>query len=157
MNKLWYTYTLEYNRAGPDGALAGQAFPQILCFGSSLKCLDNSIWCTFPELFYKCKKTSPSQQMEDVNYLTTMITWPQASWRLMTDNVKPSGTTRLPPSANKRIMHKLITDSANPLPLSWPLKMVCWNHSGSLFDLTVHRKHEFGLIGTLRSQKIYKT
>ena len=27
---------------------------QILCFNSSLKCLNDSIWCTFPELFCRC-------------------------------------------------------------------------------------------------------
>ena len=71
MNKLWYTYTLEYNTAGPHGALPGQAFPQILCFGSSLKCLDNSTRCTFPELFYRCENL---HQMEEVNYLITVST-----------------------------------------------------------------------------------
>ena len=30
-------------------------FPHILCFSSSLKYLDSSIWCTFPE-FYRCEK-----------------------------------------------------------------------------------------------------
>ena len=51
---------LPCNWAGPHGAFSGQAFPHILCFSCALKHLDNSIWCIFPELFHRCKKTSPS-------------------------------------------------------------------------------------------------
>ena len=38
------------NWAGLHGSL-GKAFAHILCFSSSLKDLDNIIWCMFPELF----------------------------------------------------------------------------------------------------------
>ena len=48
----------------------------ILCFTFSLKYLDivgiisdNSVWCTFPELFYRCWNP---HQMEDINYLMTI-------------------------------------------------------------------------------------
>ena len=43
--------------------------PHILCFSSSLKHLENSNWCTFPKLFYRCLN---HHQMEEVNYLMTM-------------------------------------------------------------------------------------
>ena len=35
---------------------------------TELKYLGNSIWCTFAELFCRCKKPPPLQQMEAVNY-----------------------------------------------------------------------------------------
>ena len=41
-----------------------------------LKHLDNSISYTFPELLSSCKKISSSQQMEDVNYLTSYFCIP---------------------------------------------------------------------------------
>ena len=45
-----------YNQGGHYGALRGsRPFPHVLCFSSSLKYLDNSMWCTFPELFYRNK------------------------------------------------------------------------------------------------------
>ena len=61
--------------AGPHGSSQGSGsryFPHILCFSSSLKYLDNSIWGTFPELFYRCE--TPPHQVEDVNYLMAMST-----------------------------------------------------------------------------------
>ena len=60
----------------------GKAFPCMLCFRSSLKYLDNGIWCTFPELFCRCKKPSSLQQREGVKYLKILNTKPQASWSL---------------------------------------------------------------------------
>jgi hypothetical protein len=37
-----------------NGTKSYGAFPHILCFSSSLKYLDDSIQCTFPESFYRC-------------------------------------------------------------------------------------------------------
>ena len=53
------------NWAGHFGAFPRQDFPHIFCFRSSLKYLDNRIWCTFPELFCRCETPRP-QQMEDL-------------------------------------------------------------------------------------------
>ena len=68
-------------------------FPHTLCFSTSLKYLDNSIWCTFPELFYKCENPHP---------ITTkwkrLTTWwqsahsPLASQSLGIDNLDPCDT-----------------------------------------------------------------
>ena len=71
-----------YNQSEPLWGLQGQAFPCILCFSSSLKYLGNGIWCTFPELFCRCKKPSCLQQRGGVKYLKTLNTKPQASWSL---------------------------------------------------------------------------
>ena len=38
----------------PMGPSQDRPLPHILCCSSSLKDLDNSIGCTFPELFYRC-------------------------------------------------------------------------------------------------------
>ena len=45
--------------------------PYSLCFSSSLKDLDNSIWCMFPELLYRFENF---HHMEDVNHLMTKST-----------------------------------------------------------------------------------
>lgn len=47
-------------------------FPHSLCLSSSLKYPDNAIWCTFPELFYRCGFSTKWKK------LTTW--WPWA-WR----------------------------------------------------------------------------
>ena len=51
--KCWRRFPLthQYNWAGYYGVFQGQALPHILCCSSSLKHLDNSIWCILPELF----------------------------------------------------------------------------------------------------------
>ena len=41
-------------KQNPMGTFWDRPLPYILCFSSSLKCVDSSIWCTFPELFYGC-------------------------------------------------------------------------------------------------------
>ena len=49
------------------------------------------------------KKPPPLQQMEDVNYLMTLSTEPQACWSLRTDDVHPCNTALFPhrqPSEN---------------------------------------------------------
>ena len=58
-----------YNQAGHHGTFQGQAFSHILCFSSSLKYLDNSIWCTVPKLFcrYLKKKTKLPLSNKPVN------------------------------------------------------------------------------------------
>ena len=51
--------------------------------------------------------------------LTTWWPWawsPQTYWCLRIDNVKPCDTILLLPSTNQRIVHKLITYPATPLP-----------------------------------------
>ena len=70
------------NPAGPYEACLEQAFPHILCCSSCLKDPDNSIGCKFSELFCICENP---HQIEDVKYLTTMSTQPQASWNPRTD------------------------------------------------------------------------
>ena len=53
------------NWAGHFGAFPRQDFPHIFFVSSSLKYLDNRIWCTFPELF--CRQETPRpQQMEEL-------------------------------------------------------------------------------------------
>ena len=69
-------------------------------FSSSLKYLDNSIWCT------KWKK------------LTTWWPWahsPQIYWSLSIDNANPCDTTLLPHHQPIRIVHELITYPETPL------------------------------------------
>ena len=101
----------------------GQGFPHSLCFSSSLKylccllpksCLtlatpwtvvhqaplsrgfDNSIWCTFPVLFCRCKPPPLLQPVEGANYLMTLSPYTQAFWNLKTDKVNPCDPTLLP-------------------------------------------------------------
>ena len=76
-------------------------------------------------------KLPPPQQMENANYLTTVSTWPQTSWRLRTDSVNPCNTTLLPHHQPIRIVHKLITYPATPPSLTWLLKVLCQNPLGS--------------------------
>lgn len=52
---------------------------------------------------------------------------PQTSWHLRIDTVNHAATS---PSTNKRIMHELTSDPGMPF-LTWPLKALCWNPSGS--------------------------
>ena len=85
--------TTKLLHAGPRGAFLGQALPNILCFSFFLKYLANSIWCTFPELFCRCKTSHPFQQIEDANYL---IWWPWAH-------------TPTPPGAQGLIMFTPVT------------------------------------------------
>lgn len=101
------------------GTVPEQAFPAILRFSSSLKDLDNSIGCTFPELLCRCKNP---QQMGDVNYLKTMSTQPQASWGLRTGHVHPYDTTC---SFAQPIgeLCKLITSLVTP-SLTWLLEIL---------------------------------
>ena len=82
-----------YNWAGPCGAFLGQTPPHIICFSFSLKELDNIIWGTFPELFYRYENL---HQMEDVNYLMTISIYPQDSWSLRIYNVYPCDIALLP-------------------------------------------------------------
>ena len=59
------------NCAGPHEAFPGQTFSPVFCFSSSLKHLDNSTLCTFPELFLQMESLLPPHshpQMEEVNY-----------------------------------------------------------------------------------------
>ena len=106
------------------GTVPEQAFPAILRFSSSLKDLDNSIGCTFPELLCRCKNP---QQMGDVNYLKTMSTQPQASWSLRTANVKPCDTTLWPHHQPIRELCPNWSQTLRPssgflkyeLPISW--------------------------------------
>ena len=51
------THLNRCNPAGPHRTSPVQALPNI-CFSSSLKNLDNNIWITFPELFYRCSVQS---------------------------------------------------------------------------------------------------
>ena len=109
-----------YNQAGHYGALRGsRPFPHVLCFSSSLKYLDNSIWCTFPKLFYRNKNPTKWKM------LTTWWHWPQVYWSLRIDHVNPCDTTLLPQHQSIR---ELCTSWLYTLwhPLTWPLKMLCW-------------------------------
>ena len=54
--KFGLGYEIEQDPMGPSW---DRPFPHILWFSSSLKYLDSSIWCTFPELFYRCEKPPP--------------------------------------------------------------------------------------------------
>ena len=54
-----------WNRAGPYGVFPSRPFPYMLCFSFSLKNLDNSIWCTFPELFCCCLVTQSCPTLWD--------------------------------------------------------------------------------------------
>ena len=56
------------NWAGSYGAFLGQT-QHILCFSSSLKYPDNSIWCTCPELFHRCENLPPNRRCELYNDL----------------------------------------------------------------------------------------
>lgn len=53
------TWGLCCNWAVPFGTFWDRPFFHFFCFNTSLKYLDNSIWCTFPHLFYRCEP-SPS-------------------------------------------------------------------------------------------------
>ena len=65
--------------------------------------------------------------MEDVNYLMTMSTEPQASWNLRIDKVKPCDTTLLPHHQPTKELCKiyLIMYLATFPSLIWLLKMLC--------------------------------
>ena len=119
--------TIKWLHAGPRGAFLGQALSNILCFSFFLKYLANSIWCTFPELFCKCKTSHPLQQIEIANYL---IWWPWAH-------------TPRPPGAQGLIMFAPVTppcyliskqrtvqswsQTLQLLSLTWLLKVLCRN------------------------------
>ena len=47
-------------RSRTPWGLLGTGLLPVLCFSSSGKYLDGSNQCTFPELFCRCKKTSPT-------------------------------------------------------------------------------------------------
>ena len=78
------------NPAGPYEAFLEQAFPHILCRSSPLKDPDSSIGCKFSKLFCICENP---HQIENVKYLTTISTQPQASWNLRTDLANLCDTT----------------------------------------------------------------
>ena len=85
-------------------AFPGQDFLHILYFSSFLK------YPVSDAHFLSCfadKKTP--QQIEDVKYLMTTSTWPQASWSLRTDIVHPCDTTLLPYQEPIRELYNLIT------------------------------------------------
>ena len=44
----------EVTKQDPMGSSWDRPLPRILCCSSPLKYLDNSIWCTFPRLTYRC-------------------------------------------------------------------------------------------------------
>ena len=109
------------------GASQDRPFPHILSLSSSLKYLKDSIWCRFSELFYRYLSLTHTPQMEDVNYLMTMSTEPQASWNLRIDKVKPCDTTLLPHHQPTKELCKiyLIMYLATFPSLIWLLKMLC--------------------------------
>ena len=86
-------------RAGSYGVFLGWTPPHILCCSCSLRYLDNSIWCIFPE-FSRCWN---HHQMEEMNCLMTMSL--QTFWHLRTDHHQPI-----------RELSQLITDPGMPLP-----------------------------------------
>ena len=119
----------------------GQAFPHILCFSSSPKYLYINIWCTFLHCFANVKNNNkkpkpPLQQKEDVDYLRTMGTQPQASWSLRTDNVNPCDTI-LPPtisqseSCAQAVSQTLWPPRPRPASPTWLFKEFSQNPSGN--------------------------
>ena len=95
----------------PMGPFWGQIFPHTLCYSSSLKCLGNSIWGTFLQLFWTSLAPNP---MEVINVLMNLSTESQASCSLRLDNVNPSDTILV--SHHQRTMHKVITDPVTAPP-----------------------------------------
>ena len=60
--------------AGPYWVFLEQTPPlHVLCFSSSVKHLDNSIGCTFPELFCRCENPSPNRQCYLVDHATKVM------------------------------------------------------------------------------------
>ena len=64
-------------------------------------------------------------QIEDVRYLMTMSTWPQASWSLRTDIVHPCDTTLLPHRQPIRELCTSWSQTLQPASLTWFLKVLC--------------------------------
>ena len=104
-----------------------------LSFHSSLKYLDYSIWCKFPELY--CRRESPphlTRQTEDVNSMIVISTAPQACWSLRTGQVHPCDTTcclTISPSENCAQAHHR---PCNPATSPALLKMLCQKSLRSL-------------------------
>ena len=118
------TFVTEQDPKGPSW---DRPLPHILCFGSSLKYLDNSIWCTFPELFYRYENP---HQMEEINYLMIMSMWPPGLPAPKDYNMNPCDTALLP---HYQSIRELCTSWSHTLgcpALAWPLKMLCWNPWG---------------------------
>ena len=70
-----------------------QDFPHILCFSSSLKLLDNSSWCSFPESFHRCQQTSLTPTNGGCLLLDDHKATDSCLWSLRTYNVNPCDTT----------------------------------------------------------------
>ena len=105
----------------------GQGFPHILCFSSSLKYLDNSIWCIFPELVCRCENPPPKGRcwlLDDCEHVAPGLLEPK-DWSCEPLWHRPVTS----PSANQRTVHGLITDPATPLPhlafFFWPHLEAC--------------------------------
>ena len=63
LRKIQTTWMSVCNQTGPYGAFLGHVFPLILCFSPPLWSTNNSIWCIFPELFYRCGKAPTKWKM----------------------------------------------------------------------------------------------
>ena len=90
----------------PMGSSLDRPLPHTLCFNSSLKHLDNIIWCTYPKLFYRCETTTKWKK------LTTWWPWayrPQTYWHLRIDVLASLTSPVSSPSTSQSTMHELFT------------------------------------------------
>ena len=100
----------------------GQAFPYILCSSSSLKYLDNSIWCTFPELFCRCESLPPSHQIE----LTASCFWTVVLEKTIESPLDSKEIQPVHPKGNQPWIFIGRTDAKAEAPILWPPDTKCW-------------------------------
>ena len=115
------------NQTGPYGALPRQAFPISSCIAP--------LWCSQITVFDACflgcfTDVKTPHQMEDINYLMTMSTQPQASWSLRTDTVNSCDTTLCPHYRPTKELCRDWSHTRQPPSLPWLLKMFCQSPSG---------------------------
>ena len=133
----WVAYPFSRGSYQPMNRLMNQT--RVSCIADELftswatkEALDKSIWYAFPELLCKCKKLplSNKRKMLTMWRLWWLSTESQASWSLRTDNVHPYDTL-LP---HHQPIRKLCTSWSQtfwPTSLTWLLKVLCQNPSGS--------------------------
>ena len=124
---------LTCNRAGPYGAFPGQTPPHILSFSSSLY-LDSSIWCTFPELFYRCENSPPNGRCSLLDDHEHMVPRPPGARGLimLTPVTSPCCLTISQSENCTGWSHNLRHTS-----FIWLLKMLCrnlWGELGVFFE-----------------------
>ena len=111
---MWTCSDKNSSWTGRTALTVNQPYGSHRIFSSSLKYLDNSIWCTFLSCFMDAKMPTEWKKL---------IAWwprahnPQSYWSLRIDNAQPLWyhviTT---PSTKQKIWHGLITHLVTPLP-----------------------------------------